>query len=113
MALLKTFPMCRWSGQLGPKVKEGDRQVPEGFYTITPGAMNPNSSFYLSFNVGYPNNFDRQLGRSGAHIMVHGDCSSMGCFAMTTRRSPTSTRSPARPSPAARRRSRCNPSRSA
>ncbi len=83
MALLKTFPMCRWSGQLGPKVKEGDRQVPEGFYAITPGAMNPNSSYYLSFNVGYPNNFDRQLGRSGAHIMVHGDCSSMGCFAMT------------------------------
>ncbi len=83
MALLKTFPMCRWSGQLGPKVREGDRQVPEGFYAVTPGAMNPNSSFYLSFNVGYPNNFDRQLGRSGAHIMVHGDCSSMGCFAMT------------------------------
>ncbi len=83
MALLKTFPMCRWSGQLGPKVKEGDRQVPEGFYSITPGAMNPNSNYYLSFNVGYPNNFDRQLGRSGAHIMVHGDCSSMGCFAMT------------------------------
>jgi murein L,D-transpeptidase YafK len=83
MALLKTFPMCRWSGQLGPKVKEGDRQVPEGFYNVTPGAMNPNSSYYLSFNVGYPNNFDRQLGRSGAHIMVHGDCSSMGCFAMT------------------------------
>ncbi len=83
MALLKTFPMCRWSGQLGPKVREGDRQVPEGFYSVTQGAMNPNSSFYLSFNVGYPNNFDRQLGRTGAHIMVHGDCSSMGCFAMT------------------------------
>ena len=83
MALLKTFPMCRWSGQLGPKVKEGDRQVPEGFYAVTPGAMNPNSSFYLSFNVGYPNTFDKQLGRNGAHIMVHGDCSSMGCFAMT------------------------------
>jgi murein L,D-transpeptidase YafK len=83
MALLKTFPMCRWSGQLGPKVKEGDRQVPEGFYSITPGQMNPNSSYYLSFNVGYPNAVDRQLGRSGAHIMVHGDCSSMGCFAMT------------------------------
>jgi len=83
MALLKTFPMCRWSGQLGPKVKEGDRQVPEGFYSVTPGAMNPNSSYYLSFNVGYPNNVDRQLGRTGAHIMVHGDCSSMGCFAMT------------------------------
>jgi murein L,D-transpeptidase YafK len=83
MALLKTYPMCRWSGQLGPKIKEGDRQVPEGFYAVTPGAMNPNSSYYLSFNVGYPNQLDRQLGRNGAHIMVHGDCSSMGCFAMT------------------------------
>jgi murein L,D-transpeptidase YafK len=83
MALLKTFPMCRWSGQLGPKVREGDRQVPEGFYSISQGQMNPNSAFYLSFNIGYPNAVDRQLGRTGAHIMVHGDCSSMGCFAMT------------------------------
>jgi murein L,D-transpeptidase YafK len=83
MELLKTYPMCRWSGQLGPKVREGDRQVPEGFYNITQGQMNPNSSFYLSFNVGYPNEVDRQLGRTGSHIMVHGDCSSMGCFAMT------------------------------
>src|SRR5580658_8084898 len=53
-ALLKTYPMCRWSGQLGPKTREGDHQVPEGFYTITPGQMNPNSAYYLSFNVGYP-----------------------------------------------------------
>jgi murein L,D-transpeptidase YafK len=83
MALLKTYPMCRWSGQLGPKVREGDRQVPEGFYTITSGQMNPNSNFYLSFNIGYPNAVDRQLGRTGSYIMVHGDCSSMGCFAMT------------------------------
>ena len=83
MALLKTYPMCRWSGQLGPKIKEGDRQVPEGFYGFSQGAMNPNSSFYLSFNVGYPNQLDRQLGRTGAHIMVHGDCSSAGCYAMT------------------------------
>jgi murein L,D-transpeptidase YafK len=83
MALLKTYPMCRWSGQLGPKVKEGDRQVPEGFYSFAPGAMNPNSNFYLSFNVGYPNQLDRQLGRNGSLIMVHGDCSSMGCYAMT------------------------------
>jgi murein L,D-transpeptidase YafK len=83
MALLKTYPMCRWSGQLGPKQREGDRQVPEGFYSFSQGQMNPNSSFYLSFNVGYPNAVDRQLGRTGAHIMVHGDCSSMGCFAMT------------------------------
>jgi murein L,D-transpeptidase YafK len=83
LALLKTFPMCRWSGQLGPKTREGDRQVPEGFYAITQGAMNPNSNFYLSFNVGYPNQLDRQLGRTGGLIMVHGDCSSMGCYAMT------------------------------
>jgi murein L,D-transpeptidase YafK len=83
MALLKTYPMCRWSGQLGPKTREGDRQVPEGFYSVSQQAMNPNSSFYLSFNIGYPNAVDRQLGRTGAHIMVHGDCSSMGCFAMT------------------------------
>lgn len=82
---LKTFPMCRWSGQLGPKVREGDRQVPEGFYAITPQAMNPNSNFYLSFNVGYPNEFDRAHGRNGSLIMVHGDCSSMGCYAMTDR----------------------------
>ncbi len=83
MALLKTYPMCRWSGQLGPKIKEGDRQVPEGFYAFSPGAMNPNSNFYLSFNVGYPNQLDRQLGRTGNLIMVHGDCSSAGCYAMT------------------------------
>src|SRR5215210_7209150 len=63
-ALLKTFPICRWSGQLGPKVKEGDRQAPEGFYTVTPGQMNPNSSFYLSFDTGYPNAFDRTHGRT-------------------------------------------------
>jgi len=82
-ALLKTYPICRWSGELGPKIKEGDRQAPEGFYTITPGQMNPNSSYYLSFNVGYPNAFDRAHGRTGGQVMVHGDCSSRGCFAMT------------------------------
>ncbi|BAT58713.1 hypothetical protein GJW-30_1_01240 [Variibacter gotjawalensis] len=82
-ALLKTYPICRWSGQLGPKIKEGDRQAPEGFYTISPTMMNPNSSFYLSFNLGYPNAFDRAHGRTGAHLMVHGDCSSSGCYSMT------------------------------
>ncbi|MGU3536740.1 L,D-transpeptidase family protein [Methylobacterium sp. A54F] len=82
-ALLKTFPICRWSGQLGPKTKQGDRQAPEGFYTITPGQMNPNSSYYLSFDTGYPNAFDRANGRTGNYIMVHGTCSSAGCFAMT------------------------------
>lgn len=82
-ALLRTYPICRWSGELGPKIKEGDRQAPEGFYTITPGQMNPNSSLYLSFDLGFPNAFDRAHGRSGAHLMVHGDCSSSGCYAVT------------------------------
>lgn len=80
---LKTFPMCRWSGQLGPKMREGDRQVPEGFYKITPGQMNPQSQYYLSFNVGYPNAYDRAQGASGGSIFVHGACSSAGCFSMT------------------------------
>jgi hypothetical protein len=82
-ALLKTFPICRWSGQLGPKRKEGDRQAPEGFYTITPAQMNPNSAYYLSFDTGYPNAYDRANGGSGSALMVHGSCSSRGCFAMT------------------------------
>ena len=82
-ALLKTYPMCRWSGQLGPKLREGDRQAPEGFYDVTPAAMNPNSSLFLSFDLGYPNTYDRSLGRTGSHLMVHGTCSSRGCFAMT------------------------------
>jgi murein L,D-transpeptidase YafK len=81
--LLKTYPICRWSGELGPKVREGDRQAPEGFYAITPAQMNPNSQFYLSFNMGYPNTYDKAWGRTGAHLMVHGDCSSRGCYAMT------------------------------
>ena len=82
-ALLKTYPICRWSGDLGPKVKEGDRQAPEGFYTITPGQMNPNSNYYLAFNTGYPNAYDRAWDRTGSELMVHGDCSSRGCYAMT------------------------------
>ncbi len=82
-ALLKTYPICRWSGALGPKKKEGDRQAPEGFYTITRAQMNPNSNYYLAFNTGYPNAFDRAWGRSGSELMVHGDCSSRGCYAMT------------------------------
>jgi len=81
--LLKTYPICRWSGDLGPKKKEGDRQAPEGFYTITPGQMNPNSSYYLAFNTGFPNAYDRAMGYTGGELMVHGDCSSRGCYAMT------------------------------
>jgi len=81
--LLKTFPICRWSGQLGPKRKEGDRQTPEGFYAVTPALMNPNSAHYLSFDTGFPNAFDRAQGSTGSYLMVHGTCSSRGCFAMT------------------------------
>jgi murein L,D-transpeptidase YafK len=82
-ALLKTYPICKWSGDLGPKKKEGDRQAPEGFYAITPGQMNPNSNYYLAFNTGFPNTYDRAMGYTGSQLMVHGDCSSRGCYAMT------------------------------
>lgn len=82
-ALLKTYEICRFSGTLGPKIKEGDGQSPEGFYKVTPAQLNPNSEYYLSFNIGFPNAFDRSLGRTGAHLMVHGDCLSKGCYAMT------------------------------
>lgn len=82
-AHLKTYPMCRWSGQLGPKMREGDRQAPEGFYSVTPASMNPNSSLFLSFDLGYPNAYDRSHGRTGSHLMVHGSCTSRGCFAMS------------------------------
>jgi len=78
--LLRTYPMCRWSGQLGPKVREGDRQVPEGFYKITPGQMNPNSNYYLAFNVGYPNAYDRAWGHEGGSIMVHGAFCGAWCW---------------------------------
>ena len=82
-ALLKTYDICRFSGKLGPKIKEGDKQAPEGFYSVTPAAMNPKSSYYLSFNLGFPNAYDRALGRTGRHVMMHGDCLSAGCYAMT------------------------------
>ena len=80
---LKTFPICRWSGQLGPKRKEGDRQAPEGFYGVTASQMNPNSKHYLSFDTGFPNAYDRAHGSTGSALMVHGTCSSAGCYAMT------------------------------
>ncbi len=81
--LFRTYEICTFSGELGPKIREGDRQSPEGFYTVTPGLMNPRSNYYLSFNLGFPNKFDRAYGRTGSNIMVHGDCSSRGCYAMT------------------------------
>jgi murein L,D-transpeptidase YafK len=81
--LFKAYEICAYSGDLGPKFKEGDRQSPEGFYTITPGLLQPKSSYYLAFNTGFPNKFDRAHGRTGSDLMVHGDCSSRGCYAMT------------------------------
>jgi murein L,D-transpeptidase YafK len=81
--LFSTYEICAYSGGLGPKVSEGDRQSPEGFYNITPGLMNPNSNYYLAFNTGFPNKFDRVWNRTGSELMVHGDCSSRGCYSMT------------------------------
>ncbi|WP_457579925.1 L,D-transpeptidase family protein [Ensifer canadensis] len=82
-ALLKTYPMCRWSGKLGPKTKAGDRQAPEGFYHVSARMLNPKSQFYLSFNLGYPNRLEKALGYTGEALMVHGACSSSGCYALT------------------------------
>ncbi|MDP3895951.1 MAG: murein L,D-transpeptidase family protein [Mesorhizobium sp.] len=81
--LVTTYQICKWSGKLGPKFKEGDRQAPEGFYSITPAQMNPQSKYYLAFNIGFPNAYDRVNGRAGQHLMVHGACSSSGCYSMT------------------------------
>src|SRR6516225_6831842 len=81
--LLKIFPICRWSGDLGPKLYEGDHQAPEGFYTITAGLMNHDSNFYLAINTGFPNNFDKANNRNGSFLMIHGNCLSVGCYAMT------------------------------
>jgi murein L,D-transpeptidase YafK len=79
----KTYPICSWSGDLGPKLKQGDKQAPEGFYSVTRGQMNPNSQFHLAFNLGFPNAFDKSNGRTGDFLMVHGKCKSAGCYAMT------------------------------
>lgn len=81
--LFKTYPVAAISGEPGPKTAEGDKQAPEGFYRVIPGNMNPRSKFHLSLNIGYPNSYDRQLGRTGSFIMIHGGDESIGCFAMT------------------------------
>jgi murein L,D-transpeptidase YafK len=80
--VIASYDICKWSGQLGPKFIEGDRQAPEGFYSVRPAQMNPNSSYHLAFNMGYPNAYDRANGRTGSHLMVHGACSSSGCYSM-------------------------------
>lgn len=81
-ALFRSYGICSFSGELGPKLKEGDRQAPEGFYRVGRAQLNPNSRHHLAFNLGFPNAFDRQLGRTGSALMVHGGCSSIGCYAI-------------------------------
>lgn len=81
--LFETYPICSYSGDLGPKLKEGDRQAPEGFYHVTADRLNPNSRYHLSFNLGFPNAFDSAHDRTGSYLMVHGKCMSIGCYAMT------------------------------
>lgn len=81
--LIAQYDICKWSGKLGPKYVEGDRQAPEGFYTVSQAQMNPYSNYYLAFNIGFPNAYDRAHGRTGRHLMVHGSCSSSGCYSMT------------------------------
>lgn len=79
-----TYRIATWGGKgLGPKLKEGDGMAPEGCYMVTAKQLNPESKFHLSFDLGYPNGFDRSLGRTGSHVMVHGGAVSIGCFAMT------------------------------
>jgi len=82
----KSYPICDYSGYPGPKIQEGDWQSPEGFYKVSSDQMNPRSSYHLSFNIGYPNEYDKSMNRTGSHIMVHGSCSSKGCFAMNNYR---------------------------
>ncbi|MBL4636445.1 MAG: murein L,D-transpeptidase [Kofleriaceae bacterium] len=83
--LFKSYEICFYSGDLGPKQKEGDMQSPEGFYLVKARQLNPGSSYHLSFNLGFPNAYDRSHGRTGKALMVHGNCVSIGCYAMTDR----------------------------
>lgn len=78
-----SYPICYWSGQLGPKQQTGDHQAPEGFYTVEKGQLNPNSRWHRAFNLGFPNLLDRAHNRTGSFLMVHGGCASVGCYAMT------------------------------
>lgn len=82
-ARVGAWPVCAFSGGLGPKLKEGDGKSPEGFYSVSPDQMNPASAYHLSFNLGFPNAYDRAHGRTGSFLMVHGQCVSIGCYAMT------------------------------
>lgn len=81
--LYKTFDICTWAGSLGPKLKEGDGQSPEGFYSISTKQLKPDSKYHRAFNLGFPNTYDKAHKRTGSYLMVHGGCVSIGCYAMT------------------------------
>ncbi len=81
--LFATYPICNWSGTLGPKLNEGDRQSPEGVYTVTSRQLHLIGRHPRSLNLGFPNALDRQMSRTGSYILIHGGCGSVGCFAMT------------------------------
>jgi murein L,D-transpeptidase YafK len=80
--LFRTYPICTYSGTLGPKTKQGDRQAPEGFYTVGRADLRARSAYHLGFDLGYPNAFDRAHGYTGDFLLVHGSCVSIGCYAM-------------------------------
>ncbi len=81
--LLDTYPICHWSGTIGPKLHEGDKQTPEGFYDVSRKQLHLIGRHPRSLNLGFPNAFDKSMQRTGSYILVHGGCSSVGCFAMT------------------------------
>jgi murein L,D-transpeptidase YafK len=81
--LFATYPICFWSGRLGPKEREGDRQAPEGFYAFSRDELRIGGRHPRSINIGFPNALDRAFGRTGSYILLHGGCTSIGCFAMT------------------------------
>jgi murein L,D-transpeptidase YafK len=83
LELVASYPICAWSGTLGPKEYEGDRQAPEGFYAVDLDHIGAASRHPRAIDIGFPNSLDRYLGRTGSHILVHGGCRSIGCFAMT------------------------------
>jgi murein L,D-transpeptidase YafK len=79
-----TYPICYFSGRLGPKLREGDRQAPEGFYNVSANHLHRgNPRWPRAFDIGFPNALDKANKRTGSAIFVHGGCSSIGCFAMT------------------------------
>jgi murein L,D-transpeptidase YafK len=81
--LFATYPICNWSGALGPKLTEGDKQSPEGLYSIGRRQLRRSARWHRSLDIGFPNAFDRSLKRTGSDVLLHGGCTSTGCYAMT------------------------------